>query len=66
MPKKCLYFFRANRGLPPRYLWVCETRGGIFIEDNDDTLERREVSLMRLERTDVSSAVATCAGYEEA
>ncbi|MCI97427.1 hypothetical protein A2U01_0118728, partial [Trifolium medium] len=35
-------------------------------EDNDDVLERREVSLIGLEETDVSSAAATCAGYEEA
>ncbi|MCI13004.1 hypothetical protein A2U01_0034116 [Trifolium medium] len=32
-------------GFPPSNLWTCEIRGGIFVEDNDDVLERREVSL---------------------
>ncbi|MCI74103.1 hypothetical protein A2U01_0095367, partial [Trifolium medium] len=36
-----------------------QTREGIFVEDNDDTLEIREVSLIGLEETDASSAVAT-------
>ncbi|MCI35875.1 hypothetical protein A2U01_0057096, partial [Trifolium medium] len=51
---------------PPRNLWICEIRGGIFVEDNDDVFERCEVSLIRFEETDVSSAAATCTGYEEA
>ncbi|MCI18046.1 hypothetical protein A2U01_0039197 [Trifolium medium] len=37
-----------------------EIRGGIFVEDNDDVLEKCEVSLKGLEETDASSAVATC------
>ncbi|MCI70497.1 hypothetical protein A2U01_0091760, partial [Trifolium medium] len=53
-------------GLPPRNLWTCEIRGEIFVEDNDDVLERLEVSLRGLEETDASSAVATCVGYEKA
>ncbi|MCI62305.1 hypothetical protein A2U01_0083562, partial [Trifolium medium] len=36
-----------------------EIRGGIFVEDNDDILEKREVSLKGLEETDASSATAT-------
>ncbi|MCI42836.1 hypothetical protein A2U01_0064073, partial [Trifolium medium] len=35
---------------------------GFSVEDNDDTLEKREVSLIGLEKTDASSAAATCAG----
>ncbi|MCI11399.1 hypothetical protein A2U01_0032499, partial [Trifolium medium] len=37
---------------------------GIFVEDNDDVFERRKVSLIGLEETNVSSAAATCTGYE--
>ncbi|MCI72659.1 hypothetical protein A2U01_0093922, partial [Trifolium medium] len=33
---------------------------------NDDVFERREVSLISFEKTDVSSAAATCTGYEGA
>ncbi|MCI14439.1 hypothetical protein A2U01_0035570, partial [Trifolium medium] len=51
---------------PPRSLWICKIRGRIFVEDNDDALERREVSLIGLEGTDVSSAAATCVACEEA
>ncbi|MCI59684.1 hypothetical protein A2U01_0080939, partial [Trifolium medium] len=47
---------------PPRNLWTCEIRGGVFAEDNVDVLERREASLAGLEETDASSAVATCVG----
>ncbi|MCI55342.1 hypothetical protein A2U01_0076592, partial [Trifolium medium] len=53
-------------GFPPRTLRRSETRGRIFVEDNDDALEKWEVSLKGLEETDVSSVAATCAGYEEA
>ncbi|MCI97991.1 hypothetical protein A2U01_0119293, partial [Trifolium medium] len=53
-------------GFPLRNLWICEIRGGISVEDNDDVFERCEVSLIGLEETDASSVVATCAGYEEA
>ncbi|MCI58504.1 hypothetical protein A2U01_0079759, partial [Trifolium medium] len=59
-----LYFPCVSLWFPPRNL--CEIRGGIFVGDNDDAIEKREVSLKRLEETDASSATATCAGYEEA
>ncbi|MCI50566.1 hypothetical protein A2U01_0071810, partial [Trifolium medium] len=48
---------------PPRNLWACEIRGRIFVEDNEDALEKCEVCLKGLEETDVSSAAAMCAGY---
>ncbi|MCI39836.1 hypothetical protein A2U01_0061068, partial [Trifolium medium] len=35
--------------LPPHNLWTCKIRGGIFVEDNDDVLEKCEVSLIGLE-----------------
>ncbi|MCI34552.1 hypothetical protein A2U01_0055772 [Trifolium medium] len=61
-------FHLSNEGfvIPLRNVWACEFRGETIVEDNDDTLEKCEVSLKRLEETDVSSAAATCAGYEEA
>ncbi|MCH97138.1 hypothetical protein A2U01_0018131, partial [Trifolium medium] len=40
-----LNFLCKSLGFPPSILWMCEIRGGIFVEDNDDVLERREVSL---------------------
>ncbi|MCI73705.1 hypothetical protein A2U01_0094969, partial [Trifolium medium] len=52
--------------IPPRNLWACETRGEIFVDDSDDTLEKCEVSLKGREETNVSSAAATCKGYEGA
>ncbi|MCI61256.1 hypothetical protein A2U01_0082513, partial [Trifolium medium] len=51
---------------PPRNLRACAIRGRIFVADNDDSLEKCEISLKGLEKTDVSSVTATCAGYEEA
>ncbi|MCI70984.1 hypothetical protein A2U01_0092247, partial [Trifolium medium] len=61
-----LYLPCESLWFPPRNLWTCEIRGEIFVEDNDDALEKCEVSLKGLKETDVSSAAATCAGYEEA
>ncbi|MCI04069.1 hypothetical protein A2U01_0025111, partial [Trifolium medium] len=43
--RNCLYFLWKSFGFPPRNLWTYEMRGGIFVEDNDDVLEGREVSL---------------------
>ncbi|MCI50594.1 hypothetical protein A2U01_0071838, partial [Trifolium medium] len=45
---------------------VTQLRGGNHVSDIDEVLDRRMVSSMGLEETDVSSAAATCAGYEEA
>ncbi|MCI48560.1 hypothetical protein A2U01_0069803, partial [Trifolium medium] len=45
---------------------VTRLRGGNHVIDNDEVLDRRVVSSMGLERTDVSSAAATCAGCEGA
>ncbi|MCI46064.1 hypothetical protein A2U01_0067304, partial [Trifolium medium] len=64
--RKRFYFLCESLGFPPRNLWTCEIRGGIFVDDNDDVFERREVSLIGPEETDASSATATYKGYEEA
>ncbi|MCI29240.1 hypothetical protein A2U01_0050449 [Trifolium medium] len=53
-------------GFLHRNLWTREIRGDVFVGDNADVLERREVSLIGLKKIDVSSAAATCKGYEGA
>ena len=45
---------------------VCSLcRGDNYVGDNDEPLERRVVCSMGCERTDVSSDVATCVGYQQ-
>ncbi|MCI96450.1 hypothetical protein A2U01_0117750, partial [Trifolium medium] len=39
-----LHLFSEGFVVPPRNLWACEFRGETGVEDNDDTLEKREVS----------------------